>query len=309
VKIACVGVGGIGGFLAVRLAAAGEEVVAIARGAHLEAIRRDGLRLKSPRGDAVARDILATADPSGVGPVDVVVIGVKMWDLENATRAALPLLGPATMIVGFQNGVEKESIIGRIAGEQHVIGGVCYISTEIESPGIILQKGTLERFIIGELEGTPSPRVSAFRAACTKAGIKIETSDEMSRVIWEKFVFISSSAAMTTLIRLPVGPIRENPQSRALLLDALREAVAVARAKGIAPSPNLAEETLAFIDAQPPATRASMAVDLERGNRLEVEWLSGAIVRIGREFGVPTPVHRVAADALAPFANGRPNAV
>jgi len=309
VKIACVGVGGIGGFLAVRLAAAGEEVVAIARGAHLEAIRRDGLRLRSPQGDAVAKDILATADPSAVGPVDVVVIGVKMWDLESATRAALPLVGPATMIVGFQNGVEKESIIARTAGEQHVIGGVCYISTEIESPGIILQKGTLERFIVGELKGPPSPRVSAFRAACAKAEIKIETSDEMSRVIWEKFVFISSSAAMTTLIRLPVGPIRENPQSRVLLLDALREAVAVARAKGIPVSANLAEETLAFIDAQPPATRASMAVDLERGNRLEVEWLSGAIVRIGREFGVPTPIHRVVADALAPFANGRPNVI
>lgn len=308
-KIACVGVGGIGGFLAVRLAAAGEEVVAIARGAHLDAIRRDGLRLKAPGGDTVAGNIRATDDPSSAGPADVVVIGVKMWDLESATRAALPLVGPATTIVGFQNGVEKEAIIGRVAGEARVIGGACYISTEIERPGVILQKGTLERFILGELSGPPSPRVCAFEAACANAGIKIETSDEMSRVIWEKFVFISSSAAMTALIRLPVGAIRTNPQSRELLLDALREAVDVARAKGVALSPNFAQETLTFIDAQPSSTRASMAVDLERGNRLEVEWLSGAIVRMGRELGVPVPVHRVVADALAPFANGRPSGI
>jgi 2-dehydropantoate 2-reductase len=231
-----------------------------------------------------------------------------MWDLESATRAALPLVGPQTSIVGFQNGVEKESLMGRVAGERHVIGGVGYISTEIEGPGIILQKGTLERFIIGELNGPASARVMALRDVCSKAGIKMETSDDMSRVIWEKFIFIASTAAMTSLIRLPIGPIRENPQSRALLLDALREATAVAIANGIALSPDLPEERLAFIDAQPATTRASMAVDLERGNRLEVEWLSGAIARLGRELGVPTPVHRVVADALVPFANGRPSA-
>lgn len=305
-KFAMIGAGGIGGFLGARLAAAGEDVAFVARGAHLAAIRRDGLLLKTPHGDVRVTNAVATDDPACIGPVDVVVVGVKMWDLEGAARSALPLVGEGTTVVGFQNGIEKEAIIGQITGERHVIGGACYISTEIESPGIVLQKSTLERFILGELDGSASERVARLCESWTRAGIKAETSTEMPHVIWEKFVFLSSSAALTSLLRLPIGPIRENPQSRSLLLDALREAAAVARANGIALPENLAEERLAFIDSQPPETRASMAVDLERGNRIEVEWLSGAIARMGRELGVATPVHRVVADALAPFANGAP---
>jgi 2-dehydropantoate 2-reductase len=306
VRVALLGAGGIGGYLGARLAQAGEDVTFIARGAHLEAMLRDGLRLKSPNGDVHVRNVRATSDPASVGRVDVLVVGVKLWDLETAVRSALPAIGPATTVVSFQNGIEKEAILGTIAGAEHVIGGAAYISTEIESPGVILHKGTLERFIIGELDGRASDRVAALHAACTNAGIKIEVSDNVERSIWEKFVFLASHAALTTLLRLPIGPIRENPQSRSLLTDALREVIALARAKGIALAPDFLEERLAFIDRQPGTTRASMAVDLERGNRLEVDWLSGAVVRLGRELGVETPVHRVAADALAPFANGTP---
>jgi 2-dehydropantoate 2-reductase len=306
VRIALLGAGGIGGFLGARLGAAGEDVVFIARGPHLEALQRDGLRLHSPEGAITLRTVNATSDPASIGPVDVLVVGVKLWDLERATRSALALVGPHTTVVGFQNGIEKEAIIGRIVGPKHVIGAVCYISSEIESPGVILKKGPLERFVLGELDGGESPRVKALVETFTRAGIKAEVTADVRREIWEKFVFLSCHAAMTTLLRLPIGPIRENRRSRSLLLDALREAVAVARACGVALPERFAEETLSFIDGLAPETRASMSLDLERGNRLEVEWLSGAIVRLGRELGVATPVHRVVADALAPFAEGRP---
>jgi 2-dehydropantoate 2-reductase len=306
VTFAFVGAGGIGGYLGARLAAAGEDVVFIARGHHLEAMQREGLRLKSPEGDVRLERVRATNDPAGIGPVDVVVAGVKLWDLESAMRSALPLVGKGTTVVGFQNGVEKEAVLGRVAGADRVVGGIAYISTEIEAPGVILKKGTLERFILGELDTTKSARVERLCGALSKAGIKAELSTDITREIWEKFVFLACNAALTTLLRLPLGPIRENPHSRELLLDALREAVAVARAKQVALPQNFAEDRLAFMDGLGPETRASMSVDLERGNRLEVEWLSGAIARMGRELGVPTPVHRVVADALAPFANGRP---
>jgi 2-dehydropantoate 2-reductase len=306
VRIACVGAGGIGGYVGARLAAAGEDVAFIARGPHLEALRRDGLRVKSPKGDLHLERVRATADPAEIGPVDAIVVGVKLWDLESATRLALPLVGPRTTIVGFQNGVEKEAIVGRIAGDAHVVGGVCYISTEIESPGVILHKGTLEQFILGELDGSRSARIESLCDAFARAAIATRIADDITRAIWEKFVFLSCNAALTALLRLPLGTIREHPRSRALLLDALREAVAVARAAGVALPEDFAEDRLAFIDGLAPQTRASMAVDLERGNRLELDWLSGAIVRMGRERGVATPVHRVVADGLAPYAAGRP---
>lgn len=305
-RFAMVGAGGIGGFLGARLAHAGEEVVLIARGAHLAAIQKEGLRLKSVEGDLLVRNATATADPASAGPVDVVFISVKLWDMESAADSARPLVGPQTIVVSFQNGVDKEEVLARIFGREHVIGGFAYISTEIESPGVILKKGELEQFVIGELDGSASARTAALREACVRAGIKMELSPEIVRGIWQKFVFISCNAAMTALLRLPLGPIRENPQSRALLLDALREVVMVANAKGARLDADYAEQRLAFIDTLPPQTRASMAVDLERGNRLEVPWLSGAVVRLGRELGIPTPVHRVVADGLAPFTNGRP---
>lgn len=307
-RFGIVGAGGIGGYAGARLGFAGEDVAFVARGAHLAAMQRDGLVVKAPDGDVRLTNVRASASPVEIGPVDVLLVGVKLWDLESATRAALPMVGPATAIIGFQNGVEKDTTLGSIVGAEHVIGGVCYISTEIERPGVILKKGSLERFVIGEFDGRPSERLLALEAAFRRAGIGTELTDDVSRATWEKFVFLACNAAMTTLLRLPLGPIRENPRSRALLFDAVREAVAVAQAKGIALADGFAESTLTFIDTLPPQTRASMSVDLERGNRLEVEWLSGAIARIGRELGVPTPVHRVVADALAPFARGRPAA-
>jgi 2-dehydropantoate 2-reductase len=304
-RFAMFGAGGIGGFIGGRLAHAGEPVAFIARGKHLEAMRRDGLYLKTPEGDVHVPKVVATSDPKTVGPVDALFFSVKLWDMEAAAESARPLIGPQTVVVTFQNGVEKEDVLSRIFGPEHVLGGFGYISTEIESPGVILKKGELERFVIGERDGSTSARVTALRDVCVNAGIKMEASTEIERGIWEKFVFLSCNAAMTALLRLPLGPIRENPQSRALLLDALREVVAVANAKGVGLPADYAEQRLAFIDTLAPQTRASMAVDLERGNRLEVPWLSGAIVRMGRELGVATPVHRVVDDGLAPLANGR----
>lgn len=305
-KVAIIGAGGIGGFLGARLAEAGEDVTLVARGAHLAAIREHGLILRTPHEEVRATSATAVDDPAAIGPVDVVVVGVKMWDLETALRSVLPIVGPHTIVVGFQNGLEKETIAARIVGREHVVAGVCYIAAEIERPGVVLQKGEIQRFIVGEIEGPPSERVTALCRSWTKAGINAETSDDMARTIWEKLVFLASHAGLTTLLRLPIGPIRENPQSRSLLLDSMRESVAVARAAGVRLPDDFAEQRLTFIDTQPPTFRASMAVDLARGNRLEVDWLSGAIARLGRELGVPTPVHRVIADALAPFANGRP---
>lgn len=304
-KIAIVGAGGVGGYFGARLAAAGEDVTFIARGAHLKAMQKEGLRVRSALGDLHLQPVKAVRDPAAVGPVDQVIIAVKLWSTEEAVESAKPLLlGPRTGVVSFQNGVDAVDILVRRLGRAHAMGGVAHIAAFIEAPGVIRHNGTLARLTFGELDGTASLRAKAFLEACTRAGIEACLSDDIQRAIWEKFVFLVGLSGMTSLTRLPIGPIREDPVTRELLRDVMNEVVAVARAKGIDLPRDTVDRQMRFTDGLPRDMVSSMLGDLRRGNRLEVPWLSGAVVRLGQEAGVPTPLNRAIYAALKLHADG-----
>ena len=298
------GAGGVGGYFGGRLAAAGTDVAFIARGEHLAALRRDGLRIASALGDAVIEPVKATADPAAIGPVDVVWIAVKLWGTEEAARAVAPLIGPQTAVISFQNGVEAEDLLIRHYGKEHVGGGVAHISAVIERPGVIRHNGTLQKLAFGELDGDRSRRAVALLDACRNAGIDAAIPEDIHRAIWEKFVFLVGLSGMTTLTRLPVGPVREDEDTRAMLRGAMREAAAVARARGVDLPADAAERQLAFMDGLPHEMISSMLGDLRRGSRLELPWLAGAVVRLGRELGVATPVNNFIHGALKLHAGG-----
>jgi 2-dehydropantoate 2-reductase len=304
-RIAIIGAGGVGGYFGARLALAGEDVHFVARGAHLAALRERGLAVRRDEGDLVARPVAATDDAASIGAVDVVLVAVKLWDTEAAARAARPLTGPGTAVVSLQNGVRRDETLRAALGAQHVLGGVSYISAFIESPGVIRQVGTMQKIVIGEYDGTRSPRALALHAALEKAGIDAVLSDSIARAIWEKFIFLATLAGVTSATRMPIGPIRSNPATRALFRDALAEVVAVARAEGVAIGDDFIDGRMAFADGLPASMTASMAGDLEHGRRLELEWLSGDIVARGTRLGVPTPVHRALNDVLLLHAGGR----
>jgi 2-dehydropantoate 2-reductase len=305
-RIAIMGSGGVGGYFGARLAQAGCEVAFIARGEHLAALRERGLVVESQLGDVYLPRVRATDNPTGLGPVDLVLIAVKLWDTETAAQMIAPLVGPGTAVVSFQNGVQKDDVLRRMVGNAAVMGGVCYIAATIARSGVIRHTGTMQRLVFGEYDGRKSNRAEALLAACRRAGIDAEVSPDIRRVIWEKFVFLVGLSATTATVRLPIGPIRSNPLTRAFLLDAMREVVAVGRAQGVALSADYAENRLAFCDGLPAEMTSSMHNDLDRGNRLELPWLSGGVVELGKIVGVPTPVNRVVNDILALHARGRP---
>lgn len=305
-KIAMMGSGGVGGFFGGRLAKAGYDVSFIARGAHLEAMRRDGLTIESPsQGDIHIPKVHATDDPSSLGPVDVVILSVKLWDTESAANAVKPLVGPETGVLSLQNGVIKDEILRRVLPESGVMGGVAYVATHISRPGVIHQVGTMQRIIVGEYDGRASPRAKLLHEALAKSGVAAELSTDVRKAIWEKYVFLVALSATTASMRSTIGPIRENPQTRAFLLELMRETVKVGRAHGVALDEDYAEQRLKFADGLPADMTSSMAHDLERGNPLEVNWLSGGVVKLGREKGIATPANSAVCDILALQAPGR----
>jgi len=304
-KIAVMGSGGVGGYFGARLAQAGCDVAFIARGAHLAAMREHGLKVESPLGDIVLPKVRVTDDPGTLEPVDLVFFSVKLWDTEAAAASIASLIGPDTGIVSFQNGVQKYDLLRRVCGEQAVMGGVAYIATRIGQPGVIKHTGAMQRLVFGEYDGRRSARAEALLEACRRGGISAELSGDIRREIWEKFVFLVGLSATTTTMRLPIGPIRANAQTRAFLLDIMREVVAVGRAHDVALAADYAEQRLAFCDGLPAGMISSMAHDLERGNRLELAWLSGGVVELGKAAGVPTPANRAISDILALHAQGR----
>lgn len=303
-RIAIMGSGGVGGYFGARLALGGADVTFIARGRHLAAMQEHGLRIESELGDMHLRDVKATDDPASIGPVDLVMIGVKLWDTEHATRQILPLVERGAGVISFQNGVQKDEILRGLVGDAPLLGGVSYIAAIIKEPGVILQTGRMQRLIFGEFDGSLSPRATMFLEACKAGGIDAELSTDISRAIWEKFVLLVGLSGATSATRLPIGPIRDNPQSRAFLLDLMRETEAVGRALGVNLPENFAEDRLAFLDGVPARMTSSMSNDLERGNPLEVAWLSGNVVELGQSAGVPTPCNRAVAAILAPHAAG-----
>ena len=304
-KIAVMGTGGVGGYFGGRLAASGQDVTFIARGDHLRAIRERGLLVRSHRGDFRVAPAQATDDPAAVGPVDAVMFCVKMWDTEAAAELMRPMVAGDTGIVSFQNGVDNEERLAAILGPEHVLGGVAYVMSGIAEPGVIQQSGPLAKLVFGELHGAATPRAEALLAACHGAGIEAELTADVHRALWTKFLFLCALSGMTTLASSPIGPILQDPDTRQMFIDCMREVEAVARARGIDLPPGILEEQTAFADSRPPEFTSSMYLDLERGNRMELEWLSGTVVRLGRVLGVPTPVNRLIYAALKLHAAGR----
>ena len=304
-KIAVMGSGGVGGYFGGRLAKAGYDITFIARGAHLAAMREHGLKIESSSGDIHVPHVKVTDDPATIGTVDLVMFCVKLADTETAARSVKPLFGPGTGIVSFQNGVQKDEILRREFGDKAVMGGVGYVATAIARPGVIKHTGTMQRLVFGEYDGKRSARAEYLLEACKHAGINAELSEDIRRSIWEKFVFLVGLSGTTTTIRLPIGPIRENPHSRAFLFDIIQEAVTVGRAHGVNLPEDYAQVRLAFCDGLPAEMTSSMHHDLDRGNPLEVGWLSGGVVDLGAAVGVPTPANRAVRAILAPHERGR----
>jgi 2-dehydropantoate 2-reductase len=285
-KILVMGSGGVGGFYGGR--------------------RAHGLVIESKaQGDIRLAQVKVTDDPASVGPVDLVLIAVKLWDTETAARAVKSSVGPQTVVLSLQNGVIKDDILQEELGAAAVVGGAGYVATHISRPGVILQTGALQRAVIGEYDGRRTPRVEALRAALVKAGIEAEIAADIRRTLWEKFTFLVGLSGTTATMRMPIGPIRSNLQTRAFLLEIMKETVAVGRALGVALPENYAEDRLRFADSVPADMTSSLHHDLERGNRLEVEWLSGGVVQLGSRAGVPTPANRAVWDILALYAQGR----
>ncbi|MGE3274046.1 MAG: 2-dehydropantoate 2-reductase [Vicinamibacterales bacterium] len=303
-RIAIMGSGGVGGYFGGRLAAAGEDVHFIARGRHLEALRQDGLRLVSPKGDLHLPTVQATDDPASIGPVDVVLFTVKLYDVDASAQAIRPLIGPDTVVVTMQNGVEAVDMVAAHVGREHVAGGACYISAVIDRPGVI-RHTAMDTMVFGELDGRASSRLQAFEAAGQRAGYDAKLTPDVQAVLWTKFVRLSGWSGMTAATRSPIGVLRDNPEIFAVLRQAFEEAVAVGRARGVDLPATILEETLQLVQTFPPQTKSSLLEDLERGRRLELPWLSGAVVRLGAEAGVPAPTHRFITAVLTPFVDGK----
>ena len=302
-RIAVMGSGGVGGYFGGRLAHGGADVSFVARGKHLAAMRADGLRIDGPEPIHVKR-VNATDDPKEIGVADLVLLCVKLWDTEHALTQIRPMVGPNTTVISFQNGVLKDQYLRAAFDERQLMGGVGYVATTIEAPGVIRQTGPMQRLLFGEFDGSRSPRAESFLAACLAGGINAELSSDIVREIWQKYVFLVGLSGTTTTIGKPIGPIRSNPQTRAFLHDVMQEVVDVARAHGAAVPADYAQVRLQLADDVSPDMTSSMHHDLQRGNRLEVNWLSGGVVKLGQEKGVPAPLNRAIADILALHADG-----
>lgn len=308
-KIAVMGTGGVGGVFGARLADAGCDVSFIARGAHLAAIRKNGLKIVSAEvKDSLIHPRKASDDPKEIGPVDVVLFCVKLWDTESAAKQIEPLVGESTAIISLQNGILKDDVLRKHFGSEKVVGGVSYVAATISAPGVVTQKGVVQKLVFGEYGSKPeSPRLKELQDACIKGGIDAEIPDNIEKAIWEKFVFLVAMSAVTAATRQTIGPVRSHESTRRLLVDVMTEAIAVAKARGIVLDDGLIDRRLAYWDGLSPDVTSSMQHDLQHGNRLELSWLSGTVVDLGRELNVPTPVNRVLVDLLMPFIDGAKN--
>jgi 2-dehydropantoate 2-reductase len=305
-RIAVIGAGGVGGGFGAALAKAGADVTFVARGKHLDAMLTRGLVVKGGRGETHLIPTKASDDPARIGKVDVVLFCVKLWDVESAGEAIKPLIGPQTGVIPLQNGIDAADRLIPILGREAVMGGVAQISASITEPGVITQVGTFMRMIFGEIDGSRSKRGEEFLALCLKAGFDATLSEQILTELWMKFIPLTANASLTAATRLPIGKLRDDPDIRPLFIAAFKEVIAIGRAKGIALAADALEKTIDFLGHTPPAMKASMALDLERGNRLELPWLGGKVVELGKTLNVPTPVHGMLYALLKPYVMGTP---
>ncbi|MES2185074.1 MAG: 2-dehydropantoate 2-reductase [Pseudomonadota bacterium] len=308
-KIAVIGSGGVGGFYGLKLVQAGHDVTFVARGAHLKAMQETGLQIENDSGIAASLpQVKVTEDIASLEQPDLVIIAVKMWDLEAIAHSVQKIAGPQTAVLSLQNGVIKDHILRKVFGAGQVIGGVAYIATSVGRPGVIKQVGSMQRIKLGEYGGRTSERTQELVRSFAAQGVDATLADDIERVLWEKYVFLVGLSAMTCLTHLTIGPVRESEGSRGLLRSVIAEAVAVGRAHGVALPEDYASQCMALVDNLPFTMTSSMFHDLDKGNRLELPWLSGGVVALAREKGVATPANTFVADALSPYVNGRPKA-
>ncbi len=301
-KVTVVGAGGVGGYVGARLAAAGDEVHLVARGAHLDAIRERGLHVDSIHGD-VTVEVDASDDAARIGESDVVVFCVKSFDTDAAARAHLPhLIGPDTAVISLQNGIDNEDRIAEVVGRSHVVGGLAVIFAAITAPGVITHTAGQARLEFGELDGTVTPRLQRFEARCVAAGIDAELSEDIRTSLWHKYAFICAVAGATAVIRLPVGDIRGTPASRQLLRELLEEGYAVARAEGIVVPAQAVDQRIGFVDQLEPGAYSSLHDDLVNGRRMELDGLHGTLLRLAEGHGIEMPATRTVHAVLAPWA-------
>jgi len=303
-RIAVIGTGGVGGYFGAKLALAGHDVTFVARGAHLDAIRRDGLRIDSASTPMHVRDANATDNLAGIGPVDIAMVCVKLWDVERTAPQLAPLVASGGLAVPFQNGIDAPEMLMRALGAEHVAGGVAHIAASIAAPGVVRHVGTMARLTVGAFDDAQVAEASTFVDTARACGIQISLADDIRRALWEKFVFLSGLSGATCITRQPVGVIRADPDMRAMLEAIMRETWSVGRAQGVAFADDFLAKQLAFADALPHEMVASMLHDLSAGRRMEAPWLCGAVVRLGRELGVPTPVNQTIYAALKPYVGG-----
>ena len=307
-RFAILGSGAVGGYFGAKLANAGQDVTFIARGAHLEAIRTNGLAVQSAKlGDFVVR-APAESDTAKIGPVDVVIVSVKAYDNATALPMLKPLIGAETVVLTLQNGVDSVDEVAAIAGEGHVLGGTTYVATALEAPGLIVQTGVHRSIIFGEvfgITGHVSPRVKAIADAMASADIQVTAVADARVPIWDKFVYLAAFSGFTGAARLPIGEIWKYPHVRDMFYAACHEIAAIARAEGVTISPNRFETLTEYMNNIPYSTRSSLLIDLEQGKRIEVEALQGAALRRAQKHGVPVPIVATLYALLKPWENGQ----
>ena len=309
-RIAVFGTGAVGGYFGGRLAQAGEDVVFVARGERLQALRGQGLRVDSlvSKSDFVVRPVRATDDPAQVGTVDAVLVGVKAWQVTDAAQAMHPLVGPETFLLPLQNGVEAPNQLAAVLGSEHVLGGLCRIVSFVVEPGHIRHAGLEPYVALGELDNRSSERTERLREVFVRAGVRAEIPPDIQIAMWEKFLFIASFSGIGAVTRAPAGVLRSLPETRQMLEQAMREVLAVARAREIALPEETVSRNIALVDSLPPGGTASMQRDVMDGRPSELESQNGAVMRLGQEVGVATPLHAFIYHSLLPLelrARGR----
>ena len=302
-KIACMAAGGVGGYFGARLQQAGHDVTFFARGRHLEALRSSGLTVESGEGNVTLK-VRALQDPKEAGVADVVLFAVKLWDTDGAAAQIRPIVGPDTVVIPFQNGVESIDRLRKVLPEKCVMGGSAYIATRIKSPGVIEHTGQMSRIQFGPLLDSQEQAAKAFLAACREAKVNAEIPDDIVKANWEKFVFLVGISGATAVARTSVGVVRADPDLRWLLEQAMRETWRLARKRGVALADDFVESRMKNVDALHGDMKASLLHDLENGGRLEAPWLCGAVARMSAEAGLDAPVNRAVFAALKPFVNG-----
>ncbi len=300
-RIAVIGAGAIGGYFGARLADAGEDVHFVARGETLRVLAERGLRVESPLGDLTLSDVQVTGDPASIGEVDVVIVGVKAWQVPGVAPTIAPLIGPETCVLPLQNGVEASDQLAAAVGAGHVLGAVCKIISRLEARGHVQHLGAEPTLTLGELDNRRTARLERLCAALERARVKIEIPADVRAAIWEKFLLITSVSGLGAVTRSPLGVLRALPETRAMLEQAMNEVMDVAAARGVTMRPDIVERTMEFFDGLPEDATASMQRDIMEGRPSELEDQNGAVVRLGRERGVATPLNHFVYHCLLPM--------